>query len=77
VIGPEDLRQAAELRHVTGFAAFVIRCEAAVIRGMPVLRRDDELEVLLHPIGDRHDVVAMRDRQRAGGHEVVLDVDED
>ena len=44
---------------------------------MPVLRRNDEVETFPNSIDDRDDLIAFRDRQRAAGHEIVLDVDED
>src|SRR2546421_4114767 len=44
---------------------------------MPVLRGDDEIEMLLQFVDDGHDTVAFADGERAAGTEIVLDVNED
>jgi hypothetical protein len=38
---PEDLFDSVEDDAITRFLSWMIRCEAAVIRGMPVFCRDD------------------------------------
>ena len=43
---------------------------------MPVLGQDDVDEALHQAIDQRRDRVAVGDRQRAAGHEVVLHVDD-
>ena len=44
-------------------------------RRMPVLRQHDMLEALRDTVDDRHDLAAVRHRQRPAGAEIVLDVD--
>ena len=51
--------------------------EGDVALGVPVLREDDVLEVPGELIDDRHDLVAVCDRKRATGTEVVLHIDND
>ena len=73
---PQHLRHAAEFDDVARPRARVVDGEAAVVRRMPVLRRHDERELRHERVGDGHDRVAVRHGERAAGHEVVLQVDE-
>ena len=50
------------------------RREGTVTRRMPVLRKNYVLKARRHAIDDRHDLMTARDRERAAGTEVVLDV---
>ena len=74
---PQHLGQAVQIDDLVGLGALVVGGEAAVIGGVPVLGRDDEVEVARHPVGDRDGVVPVRDLQRPAGAEVVLEVHED
>src|SRR5215468_1647751 len=56
---PKNLRQAIEVNHVTVFFAGMICGKAAMIWRMPVLRCDDEIEMRLQPIYDRHDLTSV------------------
>src|SRR5713101_1516640 len=62
---PKNLLDPVEHDAVARCFARVIRGEAAVVWRMPVLRRDDEIETSLQFIGQRKDLVAARDCQRA------------
>src|SRR5436190_15018532 len=74
---PKDLLDAVEHDAVARFFARVIRREAAMIWRMPVLRRDDEIETSLQFIGQRKDLVAARDCQRASRQKIILKIDND
>ena len=73
---PQDLRQTVQIDDVARLAVLVMGREAAVIGRMPVLRRDDEIESLLHAIGDRDDLVTARHRESAARNKVILKIDE-
>ena len=77
MIWPQHLRKAGELVHLAGLTAGASRREAAMARGMPVLRRNHEVENRLDAICHRNDLVTARDGQRSAREEVVLDIDED
>src|SRR5262245_13923429 len=74
---PENLFDAVENDPVPRLFAWVICGKAAVIARMPILRGDDEIEAPLQFICNRNDLIAMRYRQGAGRHEIILKVDED
>ncbi len=79
VIGPHDLRLAAQGAHLEGLLARVLRGEAAVIRRVPVLGSDDQVIAALgdQPVDHRHHLVAAGYRQVAAGAEAVLNVDDE
>ena len=79
VIGPHDLRLAAQGAHLEGLFARVLRGEAAVIRRVPVLGSDDQVIAALgdQPVDHRHHLVAAGYRQVAAGAEAVLNVDDE
>src|SRR5690349_15366781 len=74
---PEDLRQTIEVDHLADFLSRMIRGEAAMIFWMPILCRDDQLKLRLELIDDRNDPIALRNRQRPAGAEVILKIDDD
>jgi hypothetical protein len=43
---------------------------------VPILRKDHVLEFRRQPIDEGNDGVALGDRERAAGHKVILQVDE-
>ena len=51
--------------------------EAAVVGGMPVAGRHDRFEAGRQGVGHRYRRVAVGDGQRAAGHEVVLQINDD
>ena len=51
------------------------RRERTVSGGMPILRQRHMVELLGKPIDDRHDRIALGDRKRAAGAEIILHVD--
>jgi hypothetical protein len=53
----------------------MIRGKALVVGRMPVLRRDDQIEVALLLVGNRDNLVTVRHRQGSTGKKVVLNVD--
>jgi len=54
-----------------------MRCdEGAVARRMPVLRQHDMVETLTEAIDDRHHGVAISNRQRTVGAEIILHIDD-
>src|SRR5207302_1665581 len=73
VIRPEHLGDSVQVDHVAWFFPRVLRGEAAVIRRMPVLRPDDQIECALNPIRHGHDFVSASDSERAAWDEVILD----
>ena len=73
---PEDLREAVESDDFTGLPAGMIGCKAAVVRRMPILGCDDEVEMRLQPIDNRHDLASFIDGQCAAGNKVVLNIDQ-
>jgi hypothetical protein len=77
VDGPEHLRQSAEHDELSRFAAEVIFGEAPVIGGVPVLGRDDALELGREPVGDGDDGVAVWHGQLTSRQKVILNVDQD
>jgi hypothetical protein len=44
---------------------------------MPILGQDDIGEALAEAIDERDDRIAVGDRQRAAGHEIILHVDDE
>jgi len=78
MVRPQHLRLAVEFAHLEGFFPRMLRGEAAVVGGVPVLRGDDQVIVsAVHQrIGDRHDLLAIGDRQIAARAEAVLDIDQ-
>jgi hypothetical protein len=76
VDGPENLLQAVDFHDLAHAPARMISREAGVVRRMPVLSRQNELEPALRAIGDGHDLIAVPNRERASRHEIVLKVDE-
>src|SRR6266850_3946261 len=48
-----------------------------MVARVPVLRQHDVGEAGAQAVDDGHDFVAFRHRERAAGHEVILDVDDD
>lgn len=79
VIRPESLRQAVQLALGVGFH-LVLAGETAVIRRMPVLAGDDGLAARQAPVDKRigyvDGTVAFRNRQRAAGAKVVLQINQ-
>ena len=75
--GPQSLRQAIQVNLLEGVFARVIRREAAVIGGMPILCRDHQREGHLQFVSDRNHRVALGHRQCAAGEEVVLNINQD
>ncbi len=79
VIRPESLRQAVQLALGVGFH-LVLAGETAVIRRMPVLAGDDGLAARQAPVDKRigylDGTVAFRNRQRAAGTKVVLQINQ-
>ncbi|SAS49287.1 Uncharacterised protein [Klebsiella variicola] len=79
VIRPEGLRQAVEFALGVGFH-LVLAGEAAVIRRVPVLAGDDGLAARQAPVDKRishlDGTVAFRNRQRAAGAKVVLQINQ-
>jgi len=71
---PENLRQAIEVDNLTRFLAAVICGKAAMIWRMPILRCDDEIEMRLQPIYDRHDLTSFVDRERTAVNKVILNI---
>ncbi len=75
VIGPEGLRQAVELPLAVRFC-LMLTGEAPVVRRVPVLACEDRITTGLAPcyqlVCDINGAVALRDRQRAAGAEIVL-----
>jgi hypothetical protein len=71
---PKDLVESSKLNHIAGLTPRMVGCEAAMIGGMQVLRRNDQAEVCLHSIPDGDDHVAIRNGERPTGQEVVLNV---
>src|SRR5438445_7749550 len=76
VVRPEDLLKTAQLDEVAGLAAGMAGREASVACGMPVLRRDHQIEPGLQLVRDRHDLVSAANSHGTSREEVVLDVDE-
>jgi hypothetical protein len=76
VDGPKDLREAVEIDAVAWLSSGMIGREAAVIGGVPILSGHDDFETRLEKIHDRDDQIALGNRQRAAGDEVILDIDE-
>jgi hypothetical protein len=74
---PEDLLDSVENDAIARLFARVICGKTAVIARMPILRRDDEIEAPLQFICNRNDLIAMRYRQGAARHKIVLKIDED
>ena len=74
---PEDLFDSVENDSITRLFAWVICGKTAVVRRMPILRRDDEIEAPLQFICKRDDLVTMRYRQGAARHKIILKIDED
>ena len=75
--GPHNLRQAVQVNLLEDFLARMIRREAAVIGGMPILRGDHQRERHLQLIRDRNHRVTLRHRECAAGEEVVLNINQD
>jgi hypothetical protein len=73
---PQDLLQALEVDHFVRLLAVMVRRKTLVRRGMPILRRDDQLELRNEPIRDTHDLVSMRHLERATWAKVVLNIDQ-
>ena len=74
---PQDLWQAVQFDALTGLLSGMVRGEALVRRGVPVLCRDNDRKVRGEGIRDRHYRVGVRHGQRAAGQEVILKIDED
>lgn len=74
---PENLRETIKVNYVAGLVAGMIGHEAAVIGGMPILRGDDEVVVLLQFVDQRHEGFPFRNSKGAAFDEVVLEIDDD
>ena len=74
---PQDLFDSVENDSITGFFARMICGKTAVVRWMPILGRDNKIESLLQFVGKRYDLITMRHRQGAAGHEIILKIDQD
>ena len=74
---PEDLFDAVENDAVARFFSRMICRETAMLRWMPVPPRKNQLKLLLQFIGNRDDVIAMRDSQSAAGQEIFLKLNDD
>jgi hypothetical protein len=66
-----------EVNDLTGRPAGMLNREAAVVDGVPVLRRDHPIEAADEAVGHRDDGVTGSDGEGAAGQEIVLKVDED
>ena len=75
MIGPERLRAIGHRHAVEGFFSRMRRGEGAVALGMPVLSQHDVIEAFGQTIDDRHHGVAIGNRKRSTGTEIVLHVD--
>ena len=51
--------------------------EGDVAGGVPILGQHDMGEALAEAVDERHDRIAVADRQRAAGHEIILHVDDE
>src|ERR1043166_664528 len=56
---PKRLRQAVQIDLLVRFSSGMIRGEAAVIRRMPILRRDDQRKLHLETIRNRNHSIAI------------------
>jgi hypothetical protein len=74
---PKDLLDAVEHDAVAWFFARVICREAAVVRWMPILCCENQLEFWLQLIGERDDFITVGDRQRAARQKIILKIDND
>ena len=75
VVRPQDLRAVAKLNGFIGISVGMAGGKGKVPARMPVLGENHMREPLCQSIDERHDLVAARDRERAAGTEVVLNVD--
>lgn len=69
--------RARRVPHTVHGPAPAVLGERAVVRRVPVARGDDERRAQDKIVDAVHDRVAVRDRKRTSGTEVVLDVDDD
>ena len=76
VLGPEGLGAVVDLGDFEGLLV-VGGGEGDVAVGMPVLGEDDVIELLGDGVDEGDDLVALSDGERASGHEIVLDVDDE
>src|ERR1044071_9336131 len=74
---PERLRQTIEVNLLEYFFAGMICREAAMVRRMPILRRDHKRKHRLQLVRNRNYRVAVRDSQGTAVEEVVLDINQD
>src|SRR6266404_5891187 len=73
---PERLRQTIRINLLEDLFAWMICREAAVVRRMPILRRDHKRKHRLQLVRNRNYRVAVRDSQGAAGKEIVLDINQ-
>ena len=74
---PEHLLDAADHPTVKRPSGEVIDGKRAVLRRMPVLRQDADLGLREQPIHQRHDGVAVVDRESPSRTKIVLQIDDD
>ena len=77
VFGPEGLGAVGGFYDFEWIFVWVGCGEGDVLGGMPVLGKDDVVEFFGEGVDEGDDGVAVFDSQRAAGHEVVLDVDDE
>src|SRR6266852_3362864 len=75
VIGPQHLLAVGKLDRVEGLPPGMRSRERLVSWRMTVLRQHHVCEALRERVDDRHDLVALLNREPAAGAEVVLDID--
>src|SRR5438132_3864037 len=74
---PKNLLDAVEHDAVTRFFTRVIYSETPMVRRMPVLRRENDIEASLQFIGQWNDFVTARHRQGAARQKIILKIDND
>src|SRR4029079_7909837 len=76
MVRPQHLRAIAQLDGLERLLAVVLGGEGDVIGRVPVLRQDNILKALGDRIDERHDRIALFNRQTAARGETVLYVDD-
>jgi len=77
MIGPEDLGAVINLNGLEGLGAGMGGRKRDMPRRMPVLSKGDVAKTLLQAIDQRNDLIAVLNRKRAAGAEVILQIDDD
>jgi hypothetical protein len=71
---PQGLRLLFEHHDFTRLPPWMIRREAFVVRGMPVLRGHHQLETAFELVRNRDDDIALRHRHRSVGQKIILQI---